>query len=172
VVTARAGGWAVTKRHVSEADRQKLIAEIGRLSALNNTELKVRWKAGYGTEAPPRPKPDLLRYAVAYRLQERALGGLKSSTRRLFERVSDHAHARSARESCAGAQTRGGNRTASQVGRCRLSGNCAGEGSLFRGKRHRSLYEVAHLITGSRWSGPLFFGLKAQDKEAAGNGAR
>jgi hypothetical protein len=39
-------------------------------------------------------KPDLLRYAVAYRLQERALGGLKSSTRRLLERVADDAHAR------------------------------------------------------------------------------
>jgi hypothetical protein len=36
------------KRHVSEADRQKLVAEIGRLSALNNTELKVRWKTVYG----------------------------------------------------------------------------------------------------------------------------
>jgi hypothetical protein len=44
-------------------------------------------------------------------------------------------------------------------------------GVLFRGMRHRSLSEVAHLITGSRWSGPLFFGLKAQDKKALENGA-
>jgi hypothetical protein len=36
---------------------------------------------------------------------------------------------------------------------------------LFRGKRHRSLSEVARVITGSRWSGPLFFGLKARAKE-------
>jgi hypothetical protein len=50
----------VMKRRVSEADRQKLIAEIGRLGALNNTELKARWKAVYGTEAPARMKPDLL----------------------------------------------------------------------------------------------------------------
>ena len=35
------------------------------------------------------------------------------------------------------------------------------EGVLFRGKRHRSLSEVARKITGNRWSGPLFFGLKA-----------
>jgi Protein of unknown function (DUF2924) len=69
------------KRHVSETDRQKLVAEIKRLGTLNNTELKARWKAVYGTEAPARMKPDLLRYAVAYRLQERALGGLKPSTR-------------------------------------------------------------------------------------------
>ena len=39
------------------------------------------------------------------------------------------------------------------------------DGVLFRGKRHRSLSEVARKITGSRWSGPLFFGLKAPVKE-------
>jgi Protein of unknown function (DUF2924) len=36
---------------------------------------------------------------------------------------------------------------------------------LFRGKRYKSLSEVARVITGSRWSGPLFFGLKAAAKE-------
>jgi hypothetical protein len=36
------------------------------------------------------------------------------------------------------------------------------DGVLYRGQRYRSLSEVARLITGSRWSGPLFFGLKAK----------
>jgi len=46
-------------------------------------------------------------------------------------------------------------------------------GVLFRGKQYRSLSEVARLITGSRWSGPLFFGLKKRSREeAAGDGAR
>ena len=40
-----------------------------------------------------------------------------------------------------------------------------------RGKRYRLLSQVARLITGSQWSGPLFFGLKAPAKEA-GNGTR
>jgi hypothetical protein len=35
-------------------------------------------------------------------------------------------------------------------------------GFSFRGQRYRSLSQVARLITGSRWSGPLFFGLKAR----------
>ena len=39
------------------------------------------------------------------------------------------------------------------------------DGVLFRGKRHRSLSEVARKITGNRWSGPLFFGLKAPVQE-------
>jgi hypothetical protein len=37
-------------------------------------------------------------------------------------------------------------------------------GVLFRSKRYKSLSEVARLITGARWSGPLFFGLKAAAK--------
>jgi len=46
-------------------------------------------------------------------------------------------------------------------------------GVLFRGKQYCSLSEVARVITGSRWSGPLFFGLKKRSREeASGNGAR
>ena len=41
-----------------------------------------------------------------------------------------------------------------------------------RGKQYGSLSEVARLITGNRWSGPLFFGLKARPKEVSGDGAR
>ena len=39
------------------------------------------------------------------------------------------------------------------------------DGFLFRAKRFRSLSQIARAITGSRWSGPLFFGLKAARKE-------
>ena len=38
-------------------------------------------------------------------------------------------------------------------------------GVLYRRKRYRSLSEVARLVTGSRWSGPLFFGLRSRGEE-------
>jgi DUF2924 family protein len=41
------------------------------------------------------------------------------------------------------------------------------DGVLYRQQRYRSLSEVARLITGTRWSGPLFFGLRSRAKEAA-----
>ena len=44
------------------------------------------------------------------------------------------------------------------------------QGFSYRGQRYRSLSELARLITGSRWSGPLFFGLKNRT-EALGDGA-
>ena len=37
----------------------------------------------------------------------------------------------------------------------------------YRGRRYKSLSEVARAITGTRWSGPLFFGLKGRAKEVA-----
>jgi hypothetical protein len=45
-------------------------------------------------------------------------------------------------------------------------------GVMFRGKLYRSLSAVARVITGNRWSGPLFFGLKTRLKEVSGDGAR
>jgi len=46
----------------------------------------------------------------------------------------------------------------------------AEKGCMFGGKRYRSLSEIARAITGTRWSGPLFFGLKSSAKEQ-GHGA-
>ena len=48
----------------------------------------------YGTEPPPRISRDLLTRAVAYRIQEEALGGLRPSTRRLLAKVAADASAR------------------------------------------------------------------------------
>jgi hypothetical protein len=45
------------------------------------------------------------------------------------------------------------------------------EGFLFDGKRHRTLSEIAGLITGAHWSGPTFFGLTKLSREAE-NGAK
>src|SRR5438309_6990029 len=63
-------------RSLSEREREKLTGEIARLQSLNVEQLKARWRTLYQTEAPIRFSRDLLLRAVAYRLQERALGGL------------------------------------------------------------------------------------------------
>jgi len=57
-------------------------------------DLTSRWRALYGTEPPPRISRDLLARALAYRIREQALGGLKPSTRRLLVKVAAHASAR------------------------------------------------------------------------------
>ena len=80
-------------RNVPDKERQKLSAELALLESLDFDQLRARWKMLYETEAPTRFSRDLLMHAVAYRMQERVLGGLKPATRRLFERVSQDTRA-------------------------------------------------------------------------------
>jgi hypothetical protein len=63
-------------RALSEHEREKLAAKIAGLQSLEVEQLKGRWRTLYGTEAPARFSRDLLIEAVAYRMQERALGGI------------------------------------------------------------------------------------------------
>jgi Protein of unknown function (DUF2924) len=77
----------------SNAEREKLANEIATLGAVDEVQLRARWRRVYRTEAPTRFSRGLLMRAIAYRLQERAIGGLKVATRRLFERVAADAQA-------------------------------------------------------------------------------
>ena len=151
------------KSSPSDTEPDELYDELASLPAQGPKRLKERWRTLYGTEPPPRISEDLLRRAIAYRLQERALGGLKLSTRRLLQRIAEGARrSRSATPACklrpGAVLIREWQGTSHQV-------TVLEDGVLFRGKRHRSLSEVARKITGNRWSGPLFFGLKAPVKE-------
>jgi hypothetical protein len=77
------------KRNPSRSGARSLADELAELRGLNATALRQRWRVLYRTEAPVRIGQALLLQAVAYRLQERVLGGRKSSTRRLLERAAE-----------------------------------------------------------------------------------
>jgi hypothetical protein len=98
-------------------------------------------------------KPNLLRYAVAYRLQERAFGGLKSSTRSLLERVADDAHARRPVKVAPVRKLAVGTVLLRKWGGVDCQVMVLETGVLFRGKRHRSLSEVAYLSVSNSNSG-------------------
>jgi hypothetical protein len=147
------------KRRAPVLDRDALTAEIAGLSKASITDLRERWKAMHG-KAPSREiGRSFLTRAIAYRLQERAYGGLKPSTRRLL--------ARAAEETATGSSKRPQTRMA-QAGTILIREwqgaahrvTMLDDGVSFNGKRYRSLSEVAREITGSRWSGPRFFGLR------------
>jgi len=140
-----------------------LVAEIARLSQLDTDELQNRWTAICGKAPSHEIRRSLLTRAIAYRLQERAYGGLKPSTRRLLaSAVEDKPKGSSKRPQTRMAQSgtilvRQWRGTAHRV-------TMLDDGVSF-GKRYGSLSEVAREITGSRWSGPRFFGLRSQVTE-------
>jgi len=135
-----------------------LSRELQELGRLSRHSLVERWTALYGAAPPPRTSRSLLIRAVAYRLQERSFGGLKPMIRRALA-----GRGGSARPLVPSRDLRPGTVLLREWQGTTHQVTILEDGVLFRGKRHRSLSAVARLITGSAWSGPLFFGLKAKN---------
>ena len=72
------------RRKLSEGQSAKLARELAGLAHLDENGLNNHFRQLYGVEQPPRLRRPLLIRAVAYRIQERALGGLKPSARQLL----------------------------------------------------------------------------------------
>jgi hypothetical protein len=138
---------------------ETLSRDLAILPELPLEALKERWQALFG--APPRPRLGraLMMRAIAYRLQEEVLGGLEPATRRQLSRAS---------QDLAAGRSPAAPPTTCKPG-TRLLREWQGvvhevivlERSVqYRGRSWPSLSAVAREITGARWSGPRFFGLK------------
>jgi hypothetical protein len=147
------------KRNPSRSGTRSLTDELDELRGLDPTALKQRWRALYRTEAPVRIGQALLLQAVAYRLQERVLGGLKPSTRRLLERAAEDSLHRQTPSEAAATNVTPGSVLIREWHGVSHRVTVLADGVMLRGARYRSLSEVARKITGTRWSGPRFFGL-------------
>jgi len=133
-------------------------AEIAALANLSSARLRKRWSTVTG-KVVPRVSPSLLRLALAWELQAKANGGLSRRTRqRLDQLVDAKTETRTARPGMR--LVREWNGTLHIV--------TIGEDNVVRwnDREWRSLSEVARAITGTRWSGPAFFGLKKRQHAA------
>jgi hypothetical protein len=138
---------------VISADKDLGVA-LERLEWASRHDLLELWASYFGTAPPPRTSRALMIRAVAYKMQEHALGGLCATTRRLLskEEVKPARPGRALRPGTVLIREWQGATHQVTVGE---------HGVLYRGKPYRSLSAVARLITGARWSGPRFFGLRA-----------
>jgi hypothetical protein len=155
-------------RSFSEHEREELAGEIAALQTLDVEQLRARWRSLYLTQAPSRLSRDLMLRAVAYRLQERALGGLKPTTRRLFQRIAADTHARRPLKILPHGTPQPGAILIREWNGVKYKVVVREDGFSFRGQHYRSLSPVARLITGSRWSGPLVLRLEAPDEDGGG----
>ena len=141
-----------------------------RLAALKScsiTELKQQWRTLYSSTPPLRISRELLKRAVAYRIQEQVYGGLKLSTRRLLLRLANDARSgRSLRPEPAAVAPAGTVFMREWHG-VTHEVRVLDRGVLYKRKRYRSLTEVAQLITGAHWNGPQFFGLRSKRQKAS-----
>jgi Protein of unknown function (DUF2924) len=157
-------GHAMTNQG-SHTQGEKISAEIAAVRTLCVKELKSRWRSLYDTEPPSRISRELLTRAIAYRLQEREFGALPSATRRLLERVAADLSSHRTRQSVTRKAAPGTLLIREWRGKAHQV-TVHDDGVAYHGKRYGSLSEVARLITGTRLSGPLFFGLRKPVREA------
>ena len=152
-------------RKLAEADSEKLANELTGLQRLSGENLNQQFKLMYRAEPPSRMRRPLLIQALAYRMQEKALGGLKPATRRLLASIADDATARRTMHVPRERKIKPGTTLLREWHGVQHRLTVLENGVQFGGERYRSLSEVARKITGSRWSGPLFFGLKSATTE-------
>jgi hypothetical protein len=149
------------QRSLIDHEGRNVLVEIGGLRSLSREQLNQRWCELFVSERPPRICGELLIKALAYRLQENTLGGLKPATRRLLESWGRKNAEPSLPTQPVKTRLKAGTVLVREWHGTTHRVTVIDDGYRFDSKRYRSLSEIARTITGSRWSGPLFFGLKA-----------
>jgi hypothetical protein len=154
------------KRRAPAIGREALASEIASLLKRDIDELRECWKAMFGKAPSHDISRSFLTRAIAYRLQEKAFGGLKPSTQRLLAEFAQDGANESALAAAPSRIVRPGAVLVREWRGISHQVSVLEKGFSFGGKRYRSLSEVAREITGTRWSGPLFFGLKRSQGES------
>ena len=150
-------------------DAAQVEIEIARLRDLDLPALRVEWRKLMRSEAPAFMKRDLLLRALAYELQVKAFGGLDRHTARLLDRLARADNPGAVLASLRQRRLKPGTLLVREWDGEIHRVIVAEDGFLWREQRYESLSSIARLITGTRWNGPRFFGLR-EPKGAEGNG--
>jgi hypothetical protein len=140
--------------------REEVEAEIALLGGLSLEALKARWLELKGIPLPKFMRRGLMIKAVAHAIRESAFGGLDRPTQTKLEQAMRQIVPSGQKPPPAGNKIRAGTRLVREWRGRVHEVTVAGDGFVWNGKRHRSLSEIARLITGTRWNGWVFFGLK------------
>ena len=137
---------------------------LGRLAALKDAstaQLKQQWRELFGKEPPPFNRP-YLQSRLAYRIQELAYGGLKPETRARLEALGEQLDGGNVvlRRIRADSRPLAGTRLLREWKGTEHAVTVLADGFEWEGRPYRSLSAIARAITGTRWNGWTFFGLK------------
>jgi hypothetical protein len=153
----------------TRADNEALAAELAALAGLTAADLRAEWRRLYRAHPPKKLSRDLLELGVAWKLQERVLGGLSSVTKRQLAELARTMETKLDLAKARRVSLKPGARLLRAWGGETQEVVVVEDGFLWRGKTWGSLSVIAREMTGTRWSGPRFFGL---DKAKAGPAGR
>lgn len=154
-------------RIAPRSEMERIEVEIELLPKLSAEQLDERWRELFGTARPQRLYGPLLIGVLAYRLQEKAFGGIKPATRRLLRQVAGLPAERRPLDRLNQPRLKAGAVLLREWHGTTHRVTVLESGYEYNAQRFKSLSETARRITGSRWSGPSFFGLKRREQSDA-----
>ena len=139
-----------------------VIKQVAALPMMGTPDLKAMWQRYHETEPPPFNRAFLVK-RLAYRIQELAYGGISEETEQRLEELAS--------DDCKTSITKiqrekllPGTRLVREWKGVEHGCTVLDDGFEYQGRRFKSLTAVANFITGSRWNGYVFFGLKKQNR--------
>lgn len=129
---------------------------LAQLPTMDHKELRQHWRKLLGREPSHGMRRNHMIPILAYRAQEKAFGGLKESTVRMLRELALGI----ANEAQAAYRPKTGTRYVREHNGKLHEVTVLDDGFEYDGESYRSLTEIAKAITGTKWSGPAFFGLK------------
>ena len=141
-----------------------------RLAALKTTstpDLKQQWRDLFASEPPPFNRR-YLESRLAYRIQELTYGGLKSETIKRLEALGEELDGGDRKKSRIRADLKpiAGTRLIREYQGTEQVVTVLQDGFEWQGRPYQSLSAIARAITGTRWNGWVFFGLKNHRRPA------
>ena len=137
-----------------------LDSKIAALQGLSAGELRAAWR-GLGCGEPTAGSSrDLMLREIAYKMQERAHGGLAPAIKRRLRALAEELEANGAGALAPALSLKPGTRLLREWGGRTHTVIVLDDGFEYGGERYRSLTQIARRITGAQWSGPRFFGLR------------
>jgi Protein of unknown function (DUF2924) len=135
-------------------------AEVERLRSMPIVELRALWRAKFKSEPPKAFGPDLLRRSIAFKIQEDAYGGFDRPTARLLMQLMEQFTKNNGRIVLP-RRIKAGAVLIRQWKGERHQVTVLEDGFAYCDQPYESLSQIARLITGTRWNGPKFFGLRS-----------
>jgi hypothetical protein len=141
-----------------------VLAQLAALKTAKIGALKQKWRDLFDREPPPYNRR-FLENRLAYRIQELAYGGLKPETLERLSALADEFEGKGSKHR-ASFQSRpiAGTRLIREWKGAEHSVTVRDNDFEYRGQPYKSLSAIARAITGTRWNGLVFFGLKTQGR--------
>ena len=136
---------------------------VTELPTMDRPSLQRLWQEMFGKPPHPKLRRDLMIPILAYRVQEKTYGGLKPSTRKHLQNIAKQLE--SGLPASLPLQIKPGTKLLREWRGEVHEVLVTTRGFQYRGAEYKTLSEIATTITGAKWSGPLFFGLRKRSRE-------